>query len=774
MLVRTAEAAVSRRAPWRRLVALTTLGLAACGGGDSTGPGTGAPVASVALAGATNTIEAGETLQLTATAFDAASNVLTGKTFTWTTTNQAVATVSTSGLVTGQTPGTATINATSEGKSGSYSVTVTAATIPSISAVSPATLVPGQPATLTGTNFSVTAANNIVTVSGTTAAVTTASATSLTFTVPSALCAPGAASVIVTVNGRASNAVSHPAEIRGVPVNIAIGKQQIVAAGTDPCLQFAATGNAEEYLIGVQNITEDVTSLVSLNVGMSAAGSAGPTLLEPISEASLTPLPAVDLAREARWRHHRQAEIAFRMRERTELGPMLADLARYRAAASQSGERIASIPLNLTVGQTVTIRVPNRNGTNLCTDYTEVTTTVKAVSARSVWLEDNGNPTGGFTTAEYNTLASQFDNNIWATDTGYFGNPSDIDGDGKIAIVITKEVNRANVLGFTSTSDQIPRSQCQSSNNGEVYYGLAVDVNGQFGTAYDKTAALDDAPLLIAHEFTHVIQFARRLALGATTEQQLPAVWELEGQATLAEEVNGNAFGGRSPGSNLGFSFAFNCSNPPSCTTGPDAIDWYVGGFVDLVFYFGFSTATSQVQGAPEQCSWLDVQSEGNNGPCQFQGREVYGVPWSLLRFISDQYGSKFAGGEQELHRTLIGGLTRGFANIERVTGESMRTILARWAASLYADDRVPSLDATLRITSWNLNDIWSALVESAQLTPKSRSFNAFGETVAVRGGSTAYYRVSGTNRPASAFRVRTTTGSVPSSQFQIWVLRTQ
>jgi hypothetical protein len=774
-LVRNGDAPESSRVAWRHLVAFATIGLAACGGSDGTGPnGDGPPVESVQLAGSTASIEVGETLQITATALDINGNVLSGRTITWTSTNQAVASVNTAGLVVGQTTGSATINATAEGKSGSYGVTVTPATIPTITSITPTTLVPGQPATITGEFFSVSAPNNLVTVAGTAATVTAASATSLTFNVPTALCAPGSAAVVVTVNGRASNAVNQPAELRGETVNIGIGQQQIIAQGNDPCLQFPATGNAEEYIIGVQYLSEAVTNIESLNVGLAAAGTAGAVLLEPFSAASVPLFSTVDAARAERWRRHRQAEIEFRHRERAAVEPFMADLAANRARTGlRAAAAAAAIPNNLTVGATVAIRVPDRGG-NLCNDFAEVTTTVKALGNRSVWLEDNANPAGGFTTAEYNTLAAQFDNTIWAVNTDYFGMPSDIDGDGRIAIVITKEVNKASVLGFTSTTDQIPRANCASSNGGEVYYGIAVDAGAQHGSAYEKAAALLDAPLLIAHEFTHIIQFAIRLGLGATTAQQLPAIWELEGQATLAEEVNGHAFAGRSPGSNFGFTFAFNCENPPTCTNKPDPIDWYLGGFIDLVLYFGFETAESKVAGAPEQCSWLDTPAEGNSGPCLLEGREVYGVPWSLLRFISDQYGSQFAGGEAQLHRQLISGTTTGFANIERVISLPMRTILARWAASLYADDRVPGLDSSLRLTSWNLDNIRTALRESAQLVPKSRSFSGFNESVLIRAGSTAYYRVSGTNRPAGSFRVRTSSGGVPSSLFQVWVVRSQ
>jgi hypothetical protein len=67
----------------------------------------------------------GQTAQLSGTTMDSAGNVLTGRTITWASSSTTVATVSTTGLVTAQAAGSATITATSEGPSGSAAITVT-------------------------------------------------------------------------------------------------------------------------------------------------------------------------------------------------------------------------------------------------------------------------------------------------------------------------------------------------------------------------------------------------------------------------------------------------------------------------------------------------------------------------------------------------------------------------------------------------------------------------------------------------------------------------
>jgi trimeric autotransporter adhesin len=67
----------------------------------------------------------GTSIQLSATVRDVNGVVVTNRVVTWSTSNAAVATVTSAGVVTGVGGGTATITATSEGKSGTTSVTVT-------------------------------------------------------------------------------------------------------------------------------------------------------------------------------------------------------------------------------------------------------------------------------------------------------------------------------------------------------------------------------------------------------------------------------------------------------------------------------------------------------------------------------------------------------------------------------------------------------------------------------------------------------------------------
>jgi trimeric autotransporter adhesin len=82
------------------------------------------PVAQIVLSPLNGAIDMGAALQLTAVLRDAAGTTLTGRTVVWTSSNEQVAFVNSTGLVVGFRIGTATITITSEGISASTTVTV--------------------------------------------------------------------------------------------------------------------------------------------------------------------------------------------------------------------------------------------------------------------------------------------------------------------------------------------------------------------------------------------------------------------------------------------------------------------------------------------------------------------------------------------------------------------------------------------------------------------------------------------------------------------------
>ncbi|WP_309670006.1 Ig-like domain-containing protein [Gemmatimonas sp.] len=111
---------------------------------------TSVPVATVVLTPSSTSIVEGQTTQLRVETRSSTGVVLSGRTIAWSSSNASVASVSSSGLVTGVAMGTTTITASSEGRSGSASVTITARPVNAI-VVSPSqlSLIAGQAVALT-------------------------------------------------------------------------------------------------------------------------------------------------------------------------------------------------------------------------------------------------------------------------------------------------------------------------------------------------------------------------------------------------------------------------------------------------------------------------------------------------------------------------------------------------------------------------------------------------------------------------------------------------
>src|SRR5438477_8212514 len=82
-------------------------------------------VASVSVSPAAASVQVAGTVQLTAAISDATGAPLTGQVATWASNAPSVATVNSTGLVTGVAAGPATITASSQGHSGSAAITVT-------------------------------------------------------------------------------------------------------------------------------------------------------------------------------------------------------------------------------------------------------------------------------------------------------------------------------------------------------------------------------------------------------------------------------------------------------------------------------------------------------------------------------------------------------------------------------------------------------------------------------------------------------------------------
>jgi len=670
-----------------------------------------------------------------------------------------------------------------------FAATAIAAGPISVTSVTPDTLTENGTATIIGTGFDSLAANDKVTVDGVIATVTSASDTMLTISVPTYDCLP-ARTVTVQASVGLSNAnpVSKPLKPASY-TTLSVGQQVIVQNPANFCFQFApSTTGGDQYLIGVGAATESPTVLNAFT--LTASGGLGPAPLAaptspmtlPVTSPSGAKVPLVQSALEREvdrsWRRQYQSEAVIRAFERTRLPELARQAATVNASPTLAGapKNALSVP---NVGDTVRIRVPTF-GTDACANYTEILTKVKAVGNSGIWVSDTGNPktADSLTDAQIQAYSDTFDTKIFATDTTWFGAPSDIDSNGRIIIVLTIAVNKemgGGVAGFVFGGDLFDRTSCASSDMGELFYGQVPDPNNASGTgARQKSAVVYQMPSLIAHEFTHDIQQSRRFILSPTASTNVSmAAWEAEGQAMFAQNAVGDDVLGNTSGSNYGWTTAH---------TGQGA-RWYGQGFDLLAAYYGFKyTTVAKNANAPEQCS-LFADTQTSLACFNFA---FYGAAYSFEKYVTDRFGPAYSGGEPQLQRDIIykNPSLAGVQNWATTVGFNFDSLFSQWGAMLWVDDSVPGIAPELQMTSWNLANIFgpsgygsTSCDTSCQLLPVQESWGAFSQSRSVRDGSNAYTLLTSSGpRSALAIKARNGGGGTLSTTMapQFWIVRTK
>lgn len=233
------------------------------------------PVAAVIVTPATAMITVGQTIHLQASPVDVDGNPLTGRTVTWSSSNTSVATVDTTGVVSAVAVGPVIITATSEGKSGSAAVTVSARTAASIS-VSPASvsITVGQTSQLTAT---VLDANHVVIVG---APVTWAIDKPAVATVSSSGLVTGLTQGTASVTATSGSAhVSVPVTISLPPPNAVVVSPSSATLLVTQSLPLKATvTNANGNPLPGQSVTwsSNNTSVASVDAGTGVVQAIAP------------------------------------------------------------------------------------------------------------------------------------------------------------------------------------------------------------------------------------------------------------------------------------------------------------------------------------------------------------------------------------------------------------------------------------------------------------------------------------------------------------------
>src|SRR5688572_6561037 len=303
-------------------------------------------------------------------------------------------------------------------------------------------------------------------------------------------------------------------------------------------------------------------------------------------------------------------------------------------------------------------------------------------------------------------IGDRFDDQTYDVDRAAFGEETDIDGNGRIVVLMTTTVNALNtqasveaggvLSGFFFGIDLLFHPTLNPfSNDAEIFYSLVPDPGKQFGAAEiggDEVAGFLDG--VLAHEFQHMINAGQRLENGAPFE----VVWLDEGLAHYAETLNGVTFEG-----------------------------------------------STDLQNSLRSALWLQkpyehsVVSGGDN-------LEQRGAAWLLVAYLVDHYG-------ESILRDLVRGPFTGIPNVENAADTSFQFLFYRFTAALLLDGQgiasdpffdIPNLDVRQRSQSakkyWAETSHLPGPYLGDRVSSMPESLSSTGVTIS--GGSPAYFDV--------------------------------
>ena len=702
-----------------------------------------APVATVTVAPATATVAAGGTVTLAATARDAGGNVLTGRVFAWSSNSLNVGLNSTQGsgvTVTGVAAGSATVTATSEGKSGTSTITVVASA-PVVTSVAPATLIPGGAATITGTGFGATIGSNAVTIGGVSATITAASATQLTATVP--CISSGTVPVIVSSNGISGTAVN--AALAVTTRTLTVGQSVALLDGPSvQCNELSVTGG--RYLISVFSSSTTPSSNTSVTLRGAVAGSAS----NLVSSSSISAQArSVNRPRAAMTDAERQqvadarAHFAIleqnrQVYEQLRHAPGFAEARR----AARARRNLKSTVIPLTVGSAVTLKSRGLNGS--CNSTATATGRVVAVTARTIVIEDNASATAGQVDADLVAFGNLFENTMYPIEANFgdinaYDVPGGLENPGRVVMFFTPSENQpaaggGQVMGHVSSCDLYPTtvSGAAGSNFTKIFYARTpVTLTGSAGTTDSRAWWNAGMPAVLVHEAKHLTANAERFARNASA---LEESWLEEGTAQIAVEIYSRSlYTGSGWKTNNTYASTVYCDarvGRPECPSGQRAMQ---SPFLYLLDYYKNNETKS-------------ILSPGSTDS------DIYGSAWMFVRWLVDQYGGST---ENTLLRALVQEANlSGVNNVTAKTGQAFAALLADWTLTLVADDYpgfTPAAGAKYTFPSWNTRSIWSGFNTDFgstypvfPLITHAVSFGSFNTSTTLSGAAAAIFELSG------------------------------
>jgi len=350
-----------------------------------------------------------------------------------------------------------------------------------------------------------------------------------------------------------------------------------------------------------------------------------------------------------------------------------------------------------------------------------------------VYVDEEAPAAGGFTSTDLARLAGSFETPIRPTVTEAFGAESDLDGNGRVVILLTPAVNRLTpagsdsyVGGFFFGLDLLEGRN--GSNRAEIFYAVVPDPTGIYGPILPRSTLLYSLPAVLAHEFEHMVHFNQRILVAGAEAQD--ALWLSEALAQMAEDLVGSAYEAM--------------GDPAEAR----------------IYQIGNWSRARRFLLDPNTVSVLATLPPGT--------LEERGAGWLLLKYLSghDEEGT--------LLKDLTESTRTGVANLTDVVRRPWGTLVSDWVGAVFMDGLSVPVRTGLRFRGVNLRYVLSLMAGDFPLNPPVLGQSSFSVADALWSSAPDYYILTTPETGGLALNVSGHEGRPPepASGLRILVVR--
>jgi hypothetical protein len=339
------------------------------------------------------------------------------------------------------------------------------------------------------------------------------------------------------------------------------------------------------------------------------------------------------------------------------------------------------------------------NVLNSSNTFDKVNAVIRRITPHALVYLDEDAPAGGYLETDLDLFAAFFEDYIYPTVTEGFGGESDLDGNGRVIILLTPAVNRLTsdetegfIGGFFFGVDLMPASS--GSNNGEIFYAVVPDAAGAQGPALPRATVMAAVPAILAHEFEHMVHFNQRILLGQAGSQE--ALWLSEALAQMAEDMVG---------------WQFLRDNEVN-----EAERFWAGNHARAKRYLQEPAPVSVLASLP---------------PGTLAER---GAGWLFLKCLSEQDG------REGFLKSLTTSTLTGVSNVTQASGKGWGSLLADWFGGLFLDGLNVSQRPELQCDGIELKDVIKEVDGTYSLKAENPGDGSFARQVTLASSAPSYF----------------------------------